>query len=108
MNNEEVLTAFREYLPAKIGSTWSDICNPDQAVSIARLLSEGIGVPLAELRVSQIKEFTRNLRKAAVSKPVPSEILKCQRKLTASRAYLAIDLFLSFRKEVLKARGVRP
>ncbi|SRR6266404_581427 len=109
LDNAEVLARFRKYSSEKlVGQSYADpsdplhICSFDEAVSVVRLMSDDIGVPLAELKISQIKEFIRNLRKGGRADPWSSELVKVQRTLTVQRVRLAIEFFLDFRREGLK------
>ncbi len=75
-------------------------------------MSDTIGVPLAELKVSQIKDLLRTVRRegranplsAGLANEVAKPLVMWQRKLTVQRARLAIEYFLEFRRDVLKAK----
>jgi hypothetical protein len=114
VDNENVLTAFRNYLAELIARIprFADLCSADEGIAFALVMSETVGTPLAELTLAQIRQFKRKLRDGGRSNPfssgmaneVAKPLVMAQRKLTLQRGYLAIQYFLDFRKDVLKVK----
>ncbi|SRR5260370_22528734 len=97
-SDEQFLAKFRQYLSEHV-RTAVDVCSVEQGVSFARMMSETMSTPLAELTVAKIKEFKRNLRRDA----------RLQGSLRCHRAFLAIQYLIDFRKEcATKLRSKKP
>lgn len=97
LSNEQILASFERYVSKHPSQSFADLCSPEQAASFARLMSESTGLPLAKLTVATIKEFKPKLRRD----------VKLRGSLTLYRALLAVELFLAFKRDVLKKNMAR-
>jgi hypothetical protein len=100
-DNEEVLAMFRKYFSER-PAVGADICSAEQAATFARMMSEITGTPLSELTIAKIKAFKRKLRDGARPDPRWSELTKRERSMELHRMFLAIEFFLSFRRDMLE------
>jgi hypothetical protein len=109
LDNEEVLTAFREYLqahPLKI----ADVTTEAKALAILREFATAIDpVPLAEATLQEIKVFERDHKVPAVSvRPAPlspaharDRYLKALQELRYHEIQIVMLYFRGFRDSVL-------
>ena len=103
VNNEEVLTAFEDYLDSPptderarlLSSIIGDSLSREDVLNKVREYALVIDpIPLAETTIREMKVFVSDGKKGP---PIPREIERYRR-------YVAMEIFRSFRDSVLKPR----